>query len=740
MDDALEADQQREAAMVLVLGQFLQYFNESKDEAFLKILEEGVGAPEQVSRRLREALEEFDASHESYAEKRGSFFSAYLSSLDQSGQIYSLYVPQSYDPRILYPLEVRPRSNLKFKAPREEEGEVSHFVAYCQGRGIEGPGELDVLETIQDVQTHYQIDPDRIYLTGGSIGGGAVWRMVARYPDIFAAAQVDYGWTWATSRLHLENVSNIPVWVYHDTTDRWVPVAESRTAVKFLSAMGSPIIYNETSGGGHSGRLKDPGWKTGEWLLDQQRDPYPAKVAYTTATPLRGRAYWLNILEFTDPQLLATVNARVMAGLNRNQLFLHLRNIEVVKVELPWKLFPADKPLSVVAGGAPLHVSSPLPQRIYIHRKTGDSENLPYAVSLDYPRPDTPFRQYAAGGLNSLYVSGEPLMIVRGTGGQDPTLVDAIERFCDSLSKGNRGWSVFPMHESIIGRIPVKADTRITIEDEKRHNLIVVGSAEVNRVLARITPSLPVVEKDNFLYLGDEKYDLKRAGYGLFHYNPEAPNRFVLVMSSPEIEFYESINNGIADLMGEERPFGFLALRLNPRRVIRRITWNKDWSVPEEATGAELLPVPFTTDRQAVWNLYHRAMCHAAGAEFTDYWKPHYYPIWESGARWHDLAAELGQPRTVYVGWASGVDLQKVTQSETINPEVKLGLYPSLDTVHVDPAEDYRYVTGGTWAFFDLLKHPLRDAVPVQVDLFGEIHRLVTRPQLGEPTSETKGE
>jgi hypothetical protein len=725
---ALKKDQQREAAMVAILGQFLADFAEDGSEEFLKSLEAGVGAPGEVIRKLGEALEEFDAPRDSYAEERGSFFSAYISTLDQSGVLYSLYVPESYDPTIPHPLEVHPRSNLKFKTPVEERGAISHIVVHCQGRGIEGLGDLDAMEAIRDVQKHYNIDPNRIYLMGGSIGGGAVWRTAARFPDLFAAALVDYGWTWGTQSVHLENVANIPLWIYHDTDDRWVPVAESRTAVKLLSGMNAPIIYNETTGAGHSGKLKDPAWKRREWLLDQRRDPYPARMSYTTATPLRGRAYWFDILEFTAPNALATVNARVSESLDHSQLFLRLQNIEVLAVDLPRKLFPADKSLSVVAASAPIHVPPPLPERIYIHRQTSDSTSSPYAVSLKDPRSSTPFRQYAAGGPNSLYVSGEPLMIVRGTGGKNRALVDAIERFCRSLSKGgNKGWSVFPMHESIFGRIPVKADSAITVEDEKQNNLIIVGSAETNRLLARIAPDLPAVEKDDSLHLGSDSYDLRGAGYGLFHYNPRAPQRFVWIMSSSETEFYASINNGIADLMGEERPFGLLALRLNPRRTIRRISWNKDWSVPEEAISGELLPAPFTTDREAIRDLYHRAMCNVAGAEFVDFWKPHYYPLWEPGARWHDLAVELGQRRTLYKGWASGADLRKITRSETINPEVKMGLFPPIDTLQIDSEEEYRYITGSTWPFFNLLKHPLRDPKPVQIDFFDEIHRLAKK-------------
>ena len=317
LDGAIEQSRSREAAMVLAWGLILEHLSESDETELVELLEEHVGSPQEISWKLGGALEEFDAPNDSFAEKRGNFYSAYISSLDQSGQIYVLYVPKSYHPERQYALEVHPRA-LGYKAPGEVKDPLPHIAVYCQGRGIEGLGELDILEVIRDVRMHYNIDLDRIYLTGSSIGGGGVWRMAARYPDLFAAAIVDVGWTW-TLRLHLENVNNIPMWIYHDATDIWVPVDESRTAVKLLSAMASPIIYSETSGRGHDVRPKDLIPSTAEWLLDQRRDPYPAEVIYTTSTPLRGRAYWLDILEFTNANALATVKARVRSGPDQNQ-------------------------------------------------------------------------------------------------------------------------------------------------------------------------------------------------------------------------------------------------------------------------------------------------------------------------------------------------------------------------------------------------------------------------------------
>ncbi|KKK88242.1 hypothetical protein LCGC14_2745160, partial [marine sediment metagenome] len=222
------------------------------DVEVVKSLKRHVQSADSGRKQLAEALAAYEGKGDSFADKRGAFFSAYVSTLDRSGQLYLLHVPPSYDPTKKHALQVRSAPYVRrYDTPRGLKESAGHLVLDLCGRGqnaIEGLGELDALEAIRDVRKHYNIDPDRIYITGESIGGGGAWRMVARYPNLFAAALIGKGWTW-TSRLNLENVSNLPIWVYHGAKDRPVPVDESRMAVRFLSAMGSPIIYNEIPGG-----------------------------------------------------------------------------------------------------------------------------------------------------------------------------------------------------------------------------------------------------------------------------------------------------------------------------------------------------------------------------------------------------------------------------------------------------------------------------------------------------------
>ena len=46
----------------------------------------------------------------------------------------------------------------------------------------------DIMDTIEYMMSEYQVDPSRIYIAGGSMGGQTTAMMTAKYPDVFAAA------------------------------------------------------------------------------------------------------------------------------------------------------------------------------------------------------------------------------------------------------------------------------------------------------------------------------------------------------------------------------------------------------------------------------------------------------------------------------------------------------------------------------------------------------------------------
>ena len=47
--------------------------------------------------------------------------------------------------------------------------------------------ETDVLEVVRLMRAHYNVDPNRIYLIGHSMGAIGTWHLGAKYPEIWAA-------------------------------------------------------------------------------------------------------------------------------------------------------------------------------------------------------------------------------------------------------------------------------------------------------------------------------------------------------------------------------------------------------------------------------------------------------------------------------------------------------------------------------------------------------------------------
>lgn len=94
-----------------------------------------------------------------------------------------------------------------------------------------------------------RVDKNRIYLTGLSRGGSAAWDMAVQYPDKFAALAVVCGMT-PTPYAHWLN-KEMPIWVFHGTEDKVIPVSESDAMVRKLKALNFDIRYSRYEGVGH---------------------------------------------------------------------------------------------------------------------------------------------------------------------------------------------------------------------------------------------------------------------------------------------------------------------------------------------------------------------------------------------------------------------------------------------------------------------------------------------------------
>jgi len=137
----------------------------------------------------------------------------------------------------------------------------------------------------------YRTDPDRIYLTGLSMGGFGAWEMAAARPDVFAAAVPICG---VAPMPYVANLVNLPVWAFHGALDRNVPVQGSRDAIAELRRLGGTPRYTEYPDGDHF--CWDRAYGTPElwkWLLEQKRGQPPREVDYRLPPGSAQQVWWL---------------------------------------------------------------------------------------------------------------------------------------------------------------------------------------------------------------------------------------------------------------------------------------------------------------------------------------------------------------------------------------------------------------------------------------------------------------
>ena len=105
------------------------------------------------------------------------------------------------------------------------------------------------LELFADYRDKLAIDDNRLYTYGMSMGGFAVWDLLARNPDMFAAAIPVAG---AGDPTTVSKMSKTAIWIFHGTADDAVPYQSAVNMNDALTAAGrTDIKFTTFEGAGH---------------------------------------------------------------------------------------------------------------------------------------------------------------------------------------------------------------------------------------------------------------------------------------------------------------------------------------------------------------------------------------------------------------------------------------------------------------------------------------------------------
>ena len=215
---------------------------------------------------------------------------------------------------------IAPAINGLAQSIRERLGSFPFVVLFAQCHDAEGtwdregPAIQRTLGIINEVETEFGTDPDRVYLTGLSSGGRGVWQMASVIPDRFAAILP------IAATASAENAvirSGLPVYSAlnrldqpdmaeygHETHHRLIAGGSESRYVDVAEANKETFAHNAWDYAFSSGRLF-------AWMMRQRRSTARSSDADVRLQPLSTESRELQLSETTRPILAAEEDFRL---------------------------------------------------------------------------------------------------------------------------------------------------------------------------------------------------------------------------------------------------------------------------------------------------------------------------------------------------------------------------------------------------------------------------------------------
>ncbi len=141
---------------------------------------------------------------------------------------------------------------------------------------------------LDEILGTYRVDPQRVYLTGASMGAGGAWNLAAARPERFAALApiCAYGNIALAPKF-----ADLPIWAFHGDADEIVPIEPHKQLIAAVNKAGGSAKLSVFPGGTH-GDVIMPVYKMQElydWFLTHKRESPPefekVEIASEAAKP-----------------------------------------------------------------------------------------------------------------------------------------------------------------------------------------------------------------------------------------------------------------------------------------------------------------------------------------------------------------------------------------------------------------------------------------------------------------------
>ena len=401
------------------------------------------------------------------------------------------------------------------------------------------------------IKEKINIDEDRIYLDGGCGNGLAAMALALNYPDRWAKCSISMG----NSYRHLAgNALNLPL----------VFVKGGHNEDRLVSYYDFAVKCFEYYGCRHfiSSRTASTARARGTNLSEAIREHDPQRVLLLCETLQHNKAYWLQIDGRCDENILASIEATV-AG---QTIYVKFNNVDAYSINLKHAPLNITRPIDIVEIPDLLYenftakntlsdrnpfffVKNDRVRRYHCNLNAVDSagkargyindDDIQAVINDGLTFSRKPSRYQGAKYIKTSWLSGpirdaftDAYVVIYGTTGEDIDFLDRSKHFAEQIACG----------------APCIEDVNSSEDLINSHNLILIGTPETNRLLARIAGELPVQIKDGIILADGKSFNYKDMGFMLVYPNPLNSNRYVVVFYANSVRAVSQIAKALSQV------------------------------------------------------------------------------------------------------------------------------------------------------------------------------------------------
>lgn len=393
-----------------------------------------------------------------------------------------------------------------------------------------GPGEAELLDTIDWALRTYPIDPERVSVTGISMGGTGAAHLAFRHPDRFASAAAlagyqsyfvrrdvrgrrlrDWEWTelsrWSPASF-ADNGRDLFLYVAQGTRD--LPLEHSRVLADRYRALGYPFRDDWPDIGHDVWRIAWGDAKLWPVLAGRRRVAVPAHVTLKTDSLRYGSRAWATVTALAHRGTPASLDAVVETPA---RIVVRTRGVEAFELRRPSPRVADAAAVTLVVDGQTLALDAGAAMALHRDEERWTTGPLPPPKSGRVKRPgvEGPIRDAFFG----------PLAFVYGT--LDPAESAATREVAEHFRGRWSGSTQFPL----------VADVAVTPELMETHSLFIVGSRTSNAVVRDLDALLPLGIDGSRVRFGDQLVTGDpELGFACIFPNPKAKDRYVVTLEA----------------------------------------------------------------------------------------------------------------------------------------------------------------------------------------------------------------